>query len=1331
MGGGKKRALGGSGPSSSSSMSVVEKLQILRGLSCGGFSESDLSNCLRQSGYRVDVAAERLVTGQFQPSKKANRNKGFFGRSSASTAPTSQTNDGTAPCPHKVATTPRQKPTLHLQSRPAMPQLPSAAIDLSIDDDPTSLKVMGASHSPMPPSMEGTSPSSSSSSILVTPKGTTPVAKKAKGLAPVPRGGKTTTTKPGHGDEEWLLCHRWVGDGVNLSRHGACDYQEEFRVLMEGSSSSSATTKTSSCPPKALRFRSKSHRMDGSFPRHLSFLGTLLKHNLIRLKATALMEEKQLPVGAQVAFGIRVWIVDPVRFFAVFRDGNNKNGGGSRSSYSKDFLYSGRNARMGQAATAAVSRSLLASCRECAFLLLQWAQHGKQETRNDDADGNGTGGTSSENESSNNDRGVDGSDDDDDDDDDGGDLDAATPTLHASAKDEEAAIPDWARGVLGAENGNDSTAVAKKVDDSHGDLETEHNEMDTPRGFREGIDLRPYQKQSLYWMTQREKKSPSGRKELVRLLQRLARESSTTHRVGIQHDDEVCLLGPRKGISCDCGPVVVDTNQVEAPCIARGFLHESDKDGNEESEDQELDHPLWERRFLCNNHQTKAFSFFVQPSFRNAAPEPPPSPLPCRGGILADSMGLGKTVQLLALVQSDKDENSEKEDADTADGEPRTNDSTLVVSPLSLLNQWEDEIKSKTTLTNRVHYNDGKKKQNGNGSKNHVDIVLTTYGTLQAELRTRRKAGVSTGLSLLSKNWKRVILDECHTIKNHSTMVAKACCLLRAERRWVVSGTIIQNSLNDVYSLIRFLRHEPFSEHAFWNTTVTKASDFSVALDRVKSILSPIMIRRTKETRDKTGKLILTLPDIDCECVPVQFSPEERQFYEALYRKSFDIFKGFIQAGTASSSWLKIFSLLQRLRQTCSHVALTVKSHLDDEDWTSNITQSSLGDGSDKDTSTERPIREKGQTTEDTIDQSFLADLHHKFKSMQRNRVKAKSNDQQVGDDSNCDSNDAYASSIANMLNQAVQSDSSELNEECPICLDNITMNDSAITPCLHIFCQGCLLGALENRKKCSGRPTDSHPTHCGSCPVCSTEIDTRRILRMNHSENGKIQTTFLHQNPQQEGKENLEVNEADGCARKILQTAIQGASSSKLAAILKELHLVWEKEPGSKVLIFSQFLGFLDIMEKSFKYSGISYGRLDGKLSLKDRMKVLSDFNSGSPRYASSHNSNAGTVLLISMKAGGVGLNLVAAKSVFIVDPWWNAAVEDQCVDRIHRIGQSAKTIYVRKFFVLNSIEERILELQKRKKEVARAALCDKAATEAEGISRPSIDDFKILFRA
>lgn len=602
---------------------------------------------------------------------------------------------------------------------------------------------------------------------------------------------------------------------------------------------------------------------------------------------------------------------------------------------------------------------------------------------------------------------------------------------------------------------------------------------------------------------------------------------------------------------------------------------------------------------------------------------------------------LGKTVQLLALIQSDVNcENFSENNSDATVGNAQTNNSTLVVAPLSLLHQWQEEIENKTSLSCRVHYKSESKNTRESSSCGYVNIVLTTYGTLQAELRTQRHAGTdksvstkkTTMLPLLSENWKRVILDECHTIKNHSTMVAKACCLLRAERRWAVSGTIIQNSLEDVYSLLRFLRHEPFCEHAFWSSAVTKNPDFSVALNRVKKILSPIMIRRTKETRDKDGQLILTLPDIDSKSVVVQFSPEERQFYEALYRKSFDIFKGFVRAGTASSSWLKIFSLLHRLRQTCSHVALTVKSHLDDGEWTSNITKSSVGN---PEASLKKAIDDNEK---DSIDQSFLEDLLQKFKCMRNcSSMTTSSREKDYSDDG---TKDEYALSVANVLNEAAQNGSSEMNEECPICLENISMNDAAITPCLHIFCKDCLIGFMKNSSASSGARNPSRESFSvneRSCPVCSKEIDSQRILRMTHSCSGKIETSFLHQKLDSKTGKIPNISAEDGHARKTLQTAMKGTSSSKLASILEELQLVWEKEPGSKVLLFSQFLGFLDIIEKSFKSNGIPYGRLDGKLSRNRRMEVLREFGSGALQPTSSHDSKTGSVLLISMKAGGV----------------------------------------------------------------------------------------------
>jgi SNF2 family DNA or RNA helicase len=143
----------------------------------------------------------------------------------------------------------------------------------------------------------------------------------------------------------------------------------------------------------------------------------------------------------------------------------------------------------------------------------------------------------------------------------------------------------------------------------------------------------------------------------------------------------------------------------------------------------------------------------------------------------------------------------------------------------------------------------------------------TIQGELQALLRKNKtqqgnrsnkkevapKLDFSKVTGLLGNKWKRVILDEAHCIKNSSTVVSRACCLLQAERHWCVSGTIIQNSLDDVYALFKFLNHQPWCENSFWKAAIGREPDLGVALDRVRRVLNPIMLRRTKESHDKEG----------------------------------------------------------------------------------------------------------------------------------------------------------------------------------------------------------------------------------------------------------------------------------------------------------------------------------------------------------------------------------------------------------------------------------------------------------------------------------------------
>lgn len=128
--------------------------------------------------------------------------------------------------------------------------------------------------------------------------------------------------------------------------------------------------------------------------------------------------------------------------------------------------------------------------------------------------------------------------------------------------------------------------------------------------------------------------------------------------------------------------------------------------------------------------------------------------------------------------------------------------------------------------------------------------------------------------------------------------------------------------------------------------------------------------------------------------------------------------------------------------------------------------------------------------------------------------------------------------------------------------------------------------------------------------------------------------------------------------------------------------------EEGHKVLIFSQFVKHLDIHRKWLDEEGIAYRYLDGQT--KERMGEVKAFQESEVQ-----------VFLLSLKAGGVGLNLTAADYVFLLDPWWNPAIEAQAIDRAHRIGQD-KTVMVYRFITQGTVEEKILELQKHKRNLA-----------------------------
>lgn len=154
------------------------------------------------------------------------------------------------------------------------------------------------------------------------------------------------------------------------------------------------------------------------------------------------------------------------------------------------------------------------------------------------------------------------------------------------------------------------------------------------------------------------------------------------------------------------------------------------------------------------------------------------------------------------------------------------------------------------------------------------------------------------------------------------------------------------------------------------------------------------------------------------------------------------------------------------------------------------------------------------------------------------------------------------------------------------------------------------------------------------------------------------------------------------------------------------------------KILLFSQFTSVLDNIKTIFDAEGIEYFYLDGSTKASERVSLVNEFN----------NSNKVKVFLISLKAGGTGLNLTSADVVIHFDPWWNPAIEDQATDRAHRIGQK-DIVEVIKLIAKDTIEENIIKLQEDKREIVNSVISDESLN-INNISKLTNEEILDLFK-
>ena len=173
--------------------------------------------------------------------------------------------------------------------------------------------------------------------------------------------------------------------------------------------------------------------------------------------------------------------------------------------------------------------------------------------------------------------------------------------------------------------------------------------------------------------------------------------------------------------------------------------------------------------------------------------------------------------------------------------------------------------------------------------------------------------------------------------------------------------------------------------------------------------------------------------------------------------------------------------------------------------------------------------------------------------------------------------------------------------------------------------------------------------------------------------------------------------------------------TSSKIEALREELDRLVAADPGAKAIVFSQFTAFLELIAFRLEQVGYRVVRLEGSMGLPARAAAIEAFTI----------DPAVTVFLLSLKAGGVALNLTCASAAFLMDPWWNPAVENQAADRAHRLG-AYKPCAITRFIIAGSVEARIVKLQQKKAAAFEATV----GKDDAALARLTPDDLKFLFQ-
>ncbi|KFY26990.1 hypothetical protein V493_03752 [Pseudogymnoascus sp. VKM F-4281 (FW-2241)] len=585
------------------------------------------------------------------------------------------------------------------------------------------------------------------------------------------------------------------------------------------------------------------------------------------------------------------------------------------------------------------------------------------------------------------------------------------------------------------------------------------------------------------------------------------------------------------------------------------------------------------------------------------------------GGLLGDEMGMGKTIQAVSLIMSDY---------------PAKNPSLVLIPPVALM-QWQQEIAQYTDGTLKTfvyHGTNSAAKGVTVATLRKYDVILMSYNSLESLYRFQEKGRKRKDEVAFQKSpvhqiqFHRVILDEAHNIKQRTTGSAKACFALKADHKWCLSGTPLQNRIGEFFSLIRFLDVRPFASYFCkqcpcsqleWamdeRNRCTKCNHNGMQHVSVfnQELLNPIqkygnvgpgkeafaklrlltdrfMLRRVKTDHSAA----MELPAKEIYVDRKFFGDEENDFAGSIMNSGTRKFETYVSQGVLLNNYANIFGLIMQMRQVADHPDLILKK-----------------DGAGG--------------------QNILC---------------------------------------------------------CCICDE--PAEDAVRSACKHDFCRTCVKNYIASCEESTATP---------DCPRCHLplSIDLEQP-EMVQDESAVKKTSIINRIKME-----------------------NWTSSSKIEALLYDLHLLRSKNSSTKSIIFSGFTTMLQLVEWRLRRAGITTVMLDGSMTPAQRQASINAFMTDPTIEC----------FLVSLKAGGVALNLTEASHVFIVDPWWNPAAEWQSADRCHRIGQ-CRPCSITRLCIEDSVESRMVMLQEKKSNMIRSTINnDESAMESL-----TPEDMQFLFR-